>query len=321
MTGVVSGLVATGSASVSGCIPAHPAAPMAQPSAAASAVPVPTPGASAMPTALASPSATPAAPSLGSPATGEAAPADPSDPLAEVSAHVLVAGEELTLPTLVGASGGDWGLPSKPGVSLTWAIAPPDRHKARLEGNRLTPLEPGGLHLIATADGRRVWVFHAVQANPGVRAEGGRSAIVARRGSAYPTPMVIQDAATWKRVWEASYIPSDEALATMRSIPTGPPPPPPAPAVDFTQRLLLAADVALMQRGGSSLPVVTHIVGSVVHVATPDVWIADPSPGSAQTATPVMPHGVYACVFNTPVLPAQVTVVAASFRPVDEPAR
>lgn len=195
---------------------------------------------------------------------------------------------------------------------ITWRLVDHDRDRATLaeDAGSLTPLVPGGLTLEAREGDRRAWVHFAVLASRDLdRAYFSNSA---PSHPAFPEPVVVRDAATWGRVWAgwvwasrmASWSPPPSASPGEPPPPLIPPPPAEAPGIAFPDRAVLLVDVQA-RSAQPTRPVVTHVEGSLIHLAVPDVQFEDTARPERMTTS--------GCAFDLPAPAAGASVRLAPF--------
>jgi hypothetical protein len=198
------------------------------------------------------------------------------------------------------------GLPQVPGgPTVTWRVLDRDREKGRIEGGHLIPTAPGGLTLEGQAGGRKGYIHFAVcEAQPtgvvGQMPYDPTEAPVAL----FPRPVIVRDPDVWARFWPGWSRVVHQASQTSEAFFPGM-----APAVDFHTTALLFVDLQLPGYVPSR-PVITHVDGSVIHLAMPSGAGEQPVVGPVHD--PHLPR-VRTYVFSVPTVPRGATVQFDAF--------
>lgn len=199
------------------------------------------------------------------------------------------------------------------GLPIAWRLVDRDRDKGRIEDGLLYPTAPGGLTVEGQAGGRKGYLHFAVREMPqtgiiGHMAYDPTTAPVAL----FPRPVIVRDRDTWARFWpgwsraiaQAARGPSPlEAQSGEPFVPGD------APSVDFHTTALLFIDLD-MPGSVYARPIVTHVSGSVIHLAMPAG--AGEQPVVWPSQDPQLPR-VRTYVFAVPAVPRGATVQVDAF--------
>jgi hypothetical protein len=209
-------------------------------------------------------------------------------------------------------------LPRMAGESpIAWKLVDRDRDKGRIENGFLYPTAPGGLTLEGQSEGRKGYLHFAVrEIQPtglvGMMGYDPTTAPVAL----FPRPVIVRDPDMWARFWPGWSRAVHQAGQSSEPFFPGM-----APAVDFHTTALLFVDLELPGYVPSR-PIVTHVAGSVIHLAMPAgageqpvVWPPqDPHLPRVRTyvfAVPTVPKGASVQFDAFPEAGAHPRVVAA----------